>query len=260
MGQVIKTATDVESAIRRVMGDATGGVVQEIVSIHREMEAVPVRLSAPDGMDTDTLLDRTIVAIQAAESEIEQSRPRLERVRQVMEDALDNGEYQARSLVIRPALAGEVDKRLESVRTAQAAKVEQLMALPRLSTLRSERKSLTNYRATIAEQPTGLVPDTDPCSPPRPTAHPAPAAGLRGVDRQQVIVDHHPVGRMRPRQAIAPAPVGLRPCTPRVVQPASKQELAQAVPTPLSVRERVIAGSAQVANRFFGRRRRPYHR
>ena len=65
---------------------------------------------------------------------------------------------------------------------------------------------------------------------------------------------------MRPRQPIDPAPVRLRPGTPRVVQPATKQELAQAVPAPLSVHARVIAGSAQIANCFFGRRRRPYHR
>ena len=69
-----------------------------------------------------------------------------------MEGALDNGEYQARSLVIRPALASEVDKCIESVRVAQAAKVQQLMASPRLFALRSERNSLTSYRTTIAEQ------------------------------------------------------------------------------------------------------------
>ena len=44
------------------------------------------------------------------------------------------------------------------------------------------------------------------------------------------------------------------------MQPSAKQHLAQPVPAALSVRASIIAGSVQVANRFFGRRRRPYHR
>lgn len=150
MGLLVKTAADVESAIRRVMNDATQGVDREVASIEGEIAAVPVRLTAAD--DTDVLIDKTIESIQTAESEIEQFRPRIERARQAMEDALDDGEYQARSLVIRPARAGEVDKCIGLVRTAQAAKVQQLMDLPRLSALRAERKSLADYRVTIGLQ------------------------------------------------------------------------------------------------------------
>lgn len=153
---LLKTAADVESAIRRLMNDATGGVDREIVSIEKEIAAVPVRLEAADGVDIDTLLEQAIESIQAAESEIEQFRPRIARVRQAMEDALDNGEYQARSLVIRPALASEVDRCIESIRPVQSAKVQRLMESSRLSALRREREGLASYRATIAEK-RGLV-------------------------------------------------------------------------------------------------------
>ena len=116
---------------------------------------MPVRragLAALDSIDIDTLLDKTIESIQTTESEIEQFRPRIQRAHQAMEDALDIGEYQARSLVIRPALVDEVDRRIRSIREAQSAKVRGLLGPPRLAALRSDRKSLSDYRLTIAEK------------------------------------------------------------------------------------------------------------
>ena len=65
------------------------------------------------------------------------------------------------------------------------------------------------------------------------------------VDRQQVVLDDHPVRRMRPTQTIDPAPVRLGPRTTRVVQPPPKQELAEAGSAPLPVRACVITSPAQ---------------
>ena len=82
-------------------------------------------------------------------------------------------------------------------------------------------------------------------------------SGIELIDRQQVVVQDDPVGRMRPRQTIDPAPVRLGPRATRIVQPSAKQQFAEPVPAPLPIRACVITSPAQVAHRFRGRRRRP---
>ena len=62
--------------------------------------------------------------------------------------------------------------------------------------------------------------------------------GFEVVDRQQVVVHDHPVGRMRPRQTIDPAPVRLGPRATRIVQPSAKRQFAEPMPAPLPVRAR----------------------
>lgn len=73
-----------------------------------------------------------------------------------MEDALDVGEHQARQIVIRLALVGEVDRCIAQIRDARSARLEQLVGSPpRLSALQSERKNLVEYRTTFRREEEG---------------------------------------------------------------------------------------------------------
>jgi hypothetical protein len=77
------------------------------------------------------------------------------------------------------------------------------------------------------------------------------------IDRQQIIVDDHALGGLRPVEAVDPLPMGPRPVPPAVVQPTAQEPLAQAMATPLQIGTGIITRPTQVANRFLLRRRRP---
>jgi len=50
------------------------------------------------------------------------------------------------------------------------------------------------------------------------------------IDRQQIIVDDHALGGLRPVEAVDPLAMGPRP-----VPPAAQEQLAQAVAAPLQI-------------------------
>src|SRR5882762_3346566 len=80
---------------------------------------------------------------------------------------------------------------------------------------------------------------------------------LELIDRQQIIVDDDALRRLRPLQTVDPSAMRARPVATAVIQAATQQQLAQAMPTPLQIFTRVITRPTQIADRLLFRRRRP---
>ncbi len=80
------------------------------------------------------------------------------------------------------------------------------------------------------------------------------------IDRQQIIVDHHALGCVRPCQTLDPPPMRTRPVASAEVQASAQQPLAQAMARPLQIFPCIITRAAQVTDGFISWCRRLHFR
>src|SRR5262252_8701333 len=57
----------------------------------------------------------------------------------------------------------------------------------------------------------------------------------RVIDRQLVVINDRPFGRLRPREAVDPATVRTRPVAAAIMQSTPPQHLSQSMATPLQI-------------------------